>query len=99
MPRTRPLTPAQQDRKAMGERAQWLANGLAAYKSRKHMSLKEMSGSLQVSDKTMSRILDGDYKVRIPVSTLWKMEAIARKILIEETEVGIEEAETYQRRN
>lgn len=87
MPRVM-LTASQREKQALTDRARWLANGLAAYKQREHLSLKEMGLGLELSDKTLTRVLDGDYTVRLPAATLWKLEAIARRVLIAEKDLG-----------
>lgn len=89
MPRVA-LTAAQRERQALEARARWLANGLAAYKRQEHLTLKAVGKALCMNDRTVSRILDEDYTVRIPIETLWRLEAIARRMMTAEKEVSYE---------
>lgn len=82
------LTAAQREQQALERRADWLANGIAAYKARQRLTLKDMGKKLGVCDKTLSRILRADYTVQIPISALWRLEAIARKMHMDEKEVS-----------
>ena len=83
------LTAAQREQQALERRADWLANGLAAYKVREGLSLKSFGKKLGLCDKTIARILNGDYTVSVPLCSMWKLEAISRKMHMEEKEVSV----------
>lgn len=83
------LTAAQREQQALRARARWLANGLAAYKRQEHLTVKAVGKALSLNDRAVSRILGEDYTVRIPIETLWKLEAIARRMMKAEGEYEV----------
>ena len=62
MPRVA-LTAAQKEAYILDRRAQWLANGLAAYRNKEHLSIKQFGRMVGLSDKTISRLLKADREV------------------------------------
>lgn len=60
-------------------RIELLADGLEAFKAREHLSNRDIGRALGISDNTVSRLIDGDTSVKLPVDTLWKIELIAKE--------------------
>lgn len=89
MPRVA-LTAAQKEAYILDRRAQWLANGLAAYRNKEHLSIKQFGRMVGLSDKTISRLLKADREVTLSITMMWRLEAIARRAQIQITEEGDE---------
>ena len=60
MPRVRPLTEAQRVERAYQERLKWMADGLAVYKNRNHMTNAEVASALHIGINTVAKVLNAD---------------------------------------
>ena len=65
-------------------RIELLTDGLEAFKAKERLSNKDIGRALGISDKTVSRLIDGDTTVKLSISTLWKIEKIAKEGLMDE---------------
>ena len=84
MPRVA-LTSAQREEASLNRRAQWLANGLAAYRNKERLSIKQFGKRVGLSDKTITKLLRADRDVSLPLTTIWRLESLAKKVQIDET--------------
>lgn len=60
MPKTRPLTEAQRIEKAYQDRLKWMADGLAIYKNRNHLTNAEVASALSIGVNTVAKVLNAD---------------------------------------
>lgn len=62
------------------KRARLLGDNLAVFKIRQHLTNREISRTLGIRDETISRIINGDRTVRLPIEVLWRIEDMARTV-------------------
>ena len=55
-----------------------LIDGLEAFKAKHHLTNREISKALRMSDHTLSRLIAGDKTVRLPIETVWRLELISK---------------------
>ena len=79
MPRTY-LTAEQRLSARYDKRARLLGDKLAVFKIRQHLTNREISRTLGIRDETISRIINGDRTVRLPIEVLWRIEDMARTV-------------------
>lgn len=63
----------------LNTRYERLINGLEAFKTKHHLSNREISKALGMSDHTLSRLIAGDKTVRLPIETVWRLELISKE--------------------
>ncbi len=79
MPRTY-LTAEQRLSARYDKRARLLGDKLAVFKARQHLTNREIGRTLGIRDETISRIINGDRTVRLPIEVLWRIEDMARTV-------------------
>ena len=79
MPRTY-LTAEQRLSARYDKRARLLGDKLAVFKVRQHLTNREIGRTLGIRDETISRIINGDRTVRLPIEVLWRIEDMARTV-------------------
>ena len=79
MPRVA-LTAEQRLAARYDKRARLLGDKLAVFKARQHLTNREISRTLGIRDETISRIINGDRTVRLPIEVLWRIEDMARTV-------------------
>lgn len=79
MPRTY-LTAEQRLSARYDKRARLLGDKLAVFKIRQHLTNREISRTLGIRDEAISRIINGDRTVRLPIEVLWRIEDMARTV-------------------
>ena len=62
------------------KRARLLGDNLAVFKIRQHLTNREISRTLGIRDEAISRIINGDRTVRLPIEVLWRIEDMARTV-------------------
>ena len=62
------------------KRARLLGDRLAVFKARQHLTNREIGRTLGIRDETISRIINGDRTVRLPIEVLWRIEDMARTV-------------------
>lgn len=77
MPRTY-LTAEQRLSARYDKRARLLGDKLAVFKARQHLTNREISRTLGIRDETISRIINGDRTVRLPIEVLWRIEDMVK---------------------
>lgn len=60
MPKVRPLTEAQRIEKAYQDRLKWMADGLAIYKNRNHLTNAEVASTLSIGVNTVAKVLNAE---------------------------------------
>ena len=74
------LTAEQRETARYDARAQRIAEGLAVFKVRQHLRNRDIGRTLGIRDETISRIINGDRTVRLPIEVLWRIEDMARTV-------------------
>lgn len=74
------VTPEQRLASRYDKRARLLGDKLAVFKARQHLTNREISRTLGIRDETISRIINGDRTVRLPIEVLWRIEDMARTV-------------------
>lgn len=77
MPRTY-LTAEQRLSARYDKRARLLGDKLAVFKARQHLTNREIGRTLGIRDETISRIINGDRTVRLPLEVLWRIEDMVK---------------------
>ena len=77
MPRTY-LTEEQRLSARYDKRARLLGDKLAVFKARQHLTNREIGRTLGIRDETISRIINGDRTVRLPIEVLWRTEDMVK---------------------
>ena len=77
MPRTY-LTAEQRLSARYDKRARLLGDKLAVFKARQHLTNREIGRTLGIRDETISRIINGDRTVRLPIEVLWRIEDMVK---------------------
>lgn len=77
MPRTY-LTAEQRLAARYDKRARLLGDKLAVFKARQHLTNREIGRTLGIRDETISRIINGDRTVRLPLEVLWRIEDMVK---------------------
>lgn len=77
MPRTY-LTAEQRLAARYDNRARLLGDKLAVFKIRQHLTNREIGRTLGIRDETISRIINGDRTVRLPMEVLWRIEDMVK---------------------
>ena len=77
MPRTY-LTAEQRLAARYDKRARLLGDKLAVFKVRQHLTNREIGRTLGIRDETISRIINGDRTVRLPIEVLWRIEDMVK---------------------
>ena len=77
MPRTY-LTTEQRLSARYDKRARLLGDKLAVFKARQHLTNREIGRTLGIRDETISRIINGDRTVRLPIEVLWRIEDMVK---------------------
>lgn len=72
------LTAEQREKNRYDARARRLADGLAVFKCRNHLTNRNIGRTLGIRDETVARLLDGDRTVRLSMEVLFKLEEIAK---------------------
>lgn len=60
------------------KRARLLGDKLAVFKARQHLTNREIGRTLGIRDETISRIINGDRTVRLPLEVLWRIEDMVK---------------------
>lgn len=60
------------------KRARLLGDKLAIFKARQHLTNREIGRTLGIRDETISRIINGDRTVRLPLEVLWRIEDMVK---------------------
>ena len=74
------VTPEQRLSARYDKRARLLGDRLAVFKARQHLTNREIGRTLGIRDETISRIINGDRTVRLPIEVLWRIEDMARTV-------------------
>lgn len=72
------VTPEQRLSARYDKRARLLGDRLAVFKARQHLTNREIGRTLGIRDETISRIINGDRTVRLPLEVLWRIEDMVK---------------------
>lgn len=70
------LTDEQKAKARFDAKSQLLADGLAAFKNRNHLTNRQISDGFGMCHTTITKLLEGD-DVKLPIKTVWRVLEIA----------------------